>query len=330
MTRRHSSSSAGSLCSSAGQSQPARQVAARASTFHGSGVLATTVLELFCGIGGCAAALGDRAVVVAAIDQHRGALDAYACNFSHPVVPRAIESIPRQQWRAWGADLWWMSPPCPPFTRRGLQRDLDDPRTRSFVALVDQVAAVRPRYVALENVPGFAGSRAHVLLLEALAASGYAVRDTLLCPSELGAPTRRLRFYLVAGLGPLADWPPRRGARRRLADVLDASPDPALWCDAALRRRYAGALDIVEAHDPGALTACFTAAYGRSPVRSGSYLSTPRGLRRFSPAEILRLLDFPDSYRLPAGLSLRAAWARVGNSVSVRAVKWVLGAVPGV
>jgi hypothetical protein len=42
------------------------------------------------------------------------------------------------------------------------------------------------------------------------------------------------------------------------------------------------------------------------------------------------MLDFPEDYRLPPDLPLRAAWALVGNSLSVRAVRWVLSALPGV
>ena len=118
------------------------------------------------------------------------------------------------------------------------------------------------------------------------------------------------------------------GPEPSVASVLDAQPAADLWCDPLLATRYAGALDIVDADDPKSRTSCFTSAYGRSPVRSGSYLSTPTGLRRFSPAEILRLLDFPEQYRLPASWSAPTAWLLVGNSVSVRAVRWVLSAIP--
>ena len=52
-----------------------------------------TVLELFCGIGGFAAALGSRARVVAAVDQNRLALSAYAGNFPHPVFAQSVESF---------------------------------------------------------------------------------------------------------------------------------------------------------------------------------------------------------------------------------------------
>jgi site-specific DNA-cytosine methylase len=96
-----------------------------------------------------------------------------------------------------------------------------------------------------------------------------------------------------------------------------------------MARQYAGAIDVIDAADPHARCACFTAAYGRSPVRSGSYLATSGGLRRFSPQEILRLLGFPASFRLDLRLTREQAWRLVGNSLSVMAVTHVLSAIPG-
>ena len=283
-----------------------------------------TVLELFCGIGGVAAALAHRAQIVAAVDQNRRALSVYAANFAHPTCPCVVESIPDRTWHGWSADLWWMSPPCQPFTGRGIHRDLDDPRTRGLVAVFDRVAALRPRVVALENVLGFVGSRAHQLVREVLDRAGYTTRETTVCPSELGLPNRRPRVYLLASRESLPDWPAREGPAVALNDLFDPRPSPALWCDPELERQYAGAIDVVDAADSAACTACFTSAYGRSIVRSGSYLRTSTGLRRFSPGEILRLLGFPSSYRLPSEITTSAGWPMVGNSVSVRAVSWLL------
>lgn len=266
--------------------------------------------------------------MVAAVDQNRLALRAYAMNFPARTYPLALESVPDRLWREWDADLWWLSPPCQPFTTRGLRRDLDDPRTRGLSAVLDRIAAHRPPSVAMENVPGFKGSRTHARLRGVLDDAGYEVRDTLLCPTSLGLPNRRLRFYLVAARSALAEWPAQSGPPVALGDLVDSSPDPALWCDPGLATRYDGALHIVDAHDSTACTACFTAAYGRSVVRSGSYLATPSGLRRFSATEILRLLDFPTNYRLPEDLPWHVAWPLAGNSVSVRALRWVLSAIP--
>ena len=186
-------------------------------------------------------------------------------------------------------------------------------------------------------MPGFAGSRTHGRLRAGLDRLGYDVRELEICPSELGIPNRRRRFYLVAAREPLLDAapaprserPPAAPENRPLAAYLDAAPDPGLWPPAELLRRYRHAIDLVAPDDPKAVTACFTAAYGRSPVRSGSYLATPSGPRRFSPAEILRLLGFPVAYRLAPELPLAAAWRLVGNSLSVNVVRRVLRQIPG-
>ena len=291
------------------------------------------VLELFCGIGGAAAALAGRAEVALAIDINRLALEVYTANFPHPVAARTLESLSAAELARTGADLWWLSPPCQPFTRRGLGRDDEDPRSQGLLALARHIPAVRPRFIALENVPGFAGSRSHARLSEALAAGGYEVAERLLCPSELGAPSRRLRFYLVASREGLAEPRPPARTPITLRSCLEWPPEegaPAeLALDPALAQRYRHAIDVVDADDPAALTACFTSAYGRSPVRSGSYLATSGGLRRFSPREVLNLLGFPAGYRLPAGLSLANGWRLAGNSLSVPAVLEVLRTLPG-
>jgi DNA (cytosine-5)-methyltransferase 1 len=306
------------------------------------------VLELYCGIGGCAAAVGHCAQIVAAVDISRKTLGVYTHNFPHPTCARTLESLPAETWREWEADLWWMSPPCQPYTSRGPRRDVLDPRAASFLVVLERLAELRPPLVALENVPGFYQSQVHGRLREVLAATGYTVYECQLCPTELGVPNRRRRYYLVASrcgdldFGSLPRQPGRQApslwpARtmighphetKRLAftvpQILEPDPSPALRVSDEVLRQYAGALHIVDATDDRAECSCFTAGYGRSWVRSGSYLRTAEGVRRFSPAEILRLLGFPAGFRLPDYLSPRHAWPLVGNSLSVPAVQAVL------
>jgi site-specific DNA-cytosine methylase len=321
-----------------------REVGTRGGPAPREAPVSLRVAELYCGIGGCAAALaplGDGARVAAALDVSHLAVEAYRHAFpGHPAAVRTLESIPTAELAGWEADLWWLSPPCQPFTRRGLGRDLDDPRTASLVALAGALGTAGPPLLALENVPGFAGSRTHRLLRGALDAAGYAVRERLLCPTELGWPNRRRRFYLLASRrgwattypAPVTGGP---GLRIRVEELLDPRPEPGLGVDPGLVRRYAGALDLVDPDDPGAVAACFTAAYGRSPVRSGSYLVIGRGgdgtprLRRFSVAEVLRLLGFPERFALPPGTPREVGWRLAGNSLSVPAVRAVLAALPG-
>ncbi len=286
------------------------------------------VLEWYCGIGGCAAALPPQAEVAAAVDIDRQALSVYRLNFRHPTWTRTIESLPDEAVAEWEADLWWLSPPCQPYTRRGRQRDDEDPRAASMLRMIARIERTRPRHLALENVPQFQDSRTCRRLRRVLERSGYQVVAGTLCPTELGVPNRRRRFYLVASQGPLQPWPVRMDRRRVLQEILDPAPDESLWVSPRLEAAYRGALDVVDPADRSACSACFTSAYGRSPIRSGSYVRTPAGLRRFAPAEILRLLGFPASFRLPRELSRRRAWSLVGNSLSVPAVRTVLRAIP--
>lgn len=294
------------------------------------------ILELYCGIGGVAAAVGKAGSVVGALDLNTRALEVYRANFPHLARARNLEYISTGELRDLDAELWWLSAPCQPYTHRGRRRDADDPRAWTFLHMIRQIEEIRPPWVALENVPGFVGSRVHETLLETLHRAGYVVAEIELCPAEMGMPNLRRRYYLLASrdddLHPAPPLPSR--PRRPLAELLDARPETGLEVDPDFARRYARALHLVDADDPEAVTACFTAGYGRSRVKSGSYLRT-RGddgtvrLRRFSPREILRLLGFPESYSLPPALNRSLAWRLVGNSVSLPPVRHVLARVPG-
>lgn len=286
------------------------------------------VAEFYCGIGGCAAALGSAAAIVSAVDINRQALAIYRRNFPHPAAAATIESLAAHTLRDWQADLWWISPPCQPFTRRGRRQDAADSRTQSFLEILARLKEATPQFVAIENVPGFQGSITHSLLLDTLESLDFEVQERLLCPTVFGIPNRRERYYLVAGRSALREVPPPRVDARTLRSFLDQEPAPELRVDKELVRRYRHALNVVDPTDTMAVAACFTAAYGHSPVRSGSYLQTSSGLRRFSPTEILRLLGFPRSYTLPTDLPLETAWRLAGNSLSIHSVRYVLSAIP--
>jgi site-specific DNA-cytosine methylase len=256
------------------------------------------------------------------VDHDRSVLATYAQNHAHPILVKNLNDVRTSFFAPFHADLWWMSPPCQPHTVRGLRRDLDDPRARSFVSVVRAIGEIQPSAIGLENVPGFAGSRAHALLRDTLDRVGYEVVERNLCPSWLGVPNERLRFYLVAGRGLRAYGPlPSRPIPLRRF-LCDASPD--LDVEAPLRARFGAAFHVVDADDERAVAACFTSAYGRSPVYSGSYLRDGDRLRRFSPREIAGLLGFSKGFRFPDGLPHRKAWDQIGNSVSVDAVREVL------
>ena len=294
-------------------------------------------LELFCGIGGFAAAVADSNVrVIAALDQSPAALAVYQYNYpDHPALSSDLEKITATELTGYAADLWWLSPPCQPYSVRGHRHDLDDPRARSLCRLLEVMAEMAPddlpRHLALENVPGFADSQARDRLTALLASRHYAICERLLCPTELGVPSRRPRYYLVASRAGLEPVRPVVARPRVLTDFLDPhlheAPPADLLLDPAVVERFGDGFRILDPDDPAAYTTCFTAGYGKSLMHAGSYLRCRSGVRRFAPREIAALLGFPAKYDFPAGVPLRKRWHLLGNSLSVVAVREVLRAI---
>lgn len=291
------------------------------------------MVEWHCGIGGVAAALGHSVRAVAAVDIHREALEIYRSNFpGHRPICRNIESLTPEVVAGWGsAEFWWMSPPCQPHTVLGKRRDLDDPRSASLKRLFALIASTKPPNLAMENVPGFAESESRQALLDTLDRSGYSWTEEVMCPTAFGWPNRRERYYLAASrdtVGGLVEPCDHLIRPKLLNACVDAKcdTDTRLIMDQAFVKRYAGAIHEADRFDPSARTNCFTSAYGRSPTRTGSYLKLPdgQGLRRFAPREVLALLDFPDTYRLPVEVEHRKMWALAGNSLTLGATRRIL------
>jgi len=114
-----------------------------------------------------------------------------------------------------------------------------------------------------------------------------------------------------------------------VADILDppecqSSNFDELQLDATIAAAYRSALDIIDPHDRTAVTACFAGGYGKSIIRSGSYLQSGDSLRRFSPTEIARLLGFSDELTFPHSVATRRRWKMLVNSVSIPVVRSIL------
>jgi len=289
----------------------------------------TKALELFCGIGGFTAAASDGVEVVGALDNSMHVLQVYDLNHPGGATRQInLEFIDDATLAAYGADFWWMSPPCQPYTVRGHQNDLDDRRAKSLVHLLGALSRLRPERVAMENVAGFWDSRARALMHDTLEGAGYAVHDFILCPTTLGIPNKRERYYLVASRTGLSGHTIEPRPMHPLAGYLDEVADEALFIDDALVDKHGPGMRILAREDaarPDTVSNCFTGAYGRTFRFSGSFLREADGRTRyFSTAEIARLLGFGDAFRVPDAFTQRQANKYLGNSLSVHAVREVI------
>jgi DNA (cytosine-5)-methyltransferase 1 len=284
-------------------------------------------IEFFAGIGGFATAW-PKGNIVAAFDINQRAAEVYQANHPHPYKIREIETISLDELTQLAGNFWWMSPPCQPYTTRGKQRDIEDHRSRSLLRLIELIPHCVPDCIVLENVVGFVGSKAQLLLIEQLSRCGYRVQDVQLCPTELHWPNRRKRYYLIASMRHHPHpWKPKPVNQIALHEILekqikDDTNELLIAHDAFAK--IVGGTDRVspESSKP---TACFASSYGRSLVRSGSYLEQRDGsYRRFTPREVASLMGYPPTFKLPGHLGNRELWKLLGNSLSIPAVKYVL------
>ncbi|XP_042876427.1 tRNA (cytosine(38)-C(5))-methyltransferase-like [Penaeus japonicus] len=165
------------------------------------------LLELYSGIGGMHAAMKESGLnfeVVGSFEINTSALEVYRQNFPGTSKPRNIMGLTLNEMEQLSPNIIMMSPPCQPFTRQGLKRDVEDTRTSSFLhflGLLEEVTTP-PEMILLENVAGFEVSQARERLIDVLGKRGYTWQEFLLSPTEVGVPNSRLRYYLLAKLKP--------------------------------------------------------------------------------------------------------------------------------
>jgi len=108
-----------------------------------------------------------------------------------------LDTFDAQPW-AGRVDLVTAGFPCQPFSAAGQRKGTDDDRWL-WPSIGRIVRDVGPLYVFLENVPGLVRAGLPHVLAD-LADLGFDAEWGLLAASDVGAPHRRQRFWLVAAL----------------------------------------------------------------------------------------------------------------------------------
>jgi len=283
--------------------------------------LPLNAIELYCGIGGFSKACEDFNInIIQAYDQNDAAIASFNQNFSHKATKFNLEKFNETHLK--NIDFLWMSPPCQPYTRKGKQQELKDNRTDSFKIILKAISKNPPLHVGIENVEGFRNSSGRDLLVSTLKDTGYNISEILLCPSELGIPNRRMRYYLSASLKPLKPIQ-KSFICKGLQEFINEPSEPFLIPQEKLEK-FKDGFRIIIPEDKGAYTTCFTSSYSKSWMHSGAYLTCKEGVRLFEPNEIASLLGFGDKFIFPKELTKRQCYKLIGNSLSVFALKAIL------
>lgn len=157
--------------------------------------------SLFSGAGGLDTAV--QAVFGGEVSWHCELDPAASKVLAHrwPGVPN-YEDITNTDWysdhhRVEPVDVLCGGWPCQPFSLAGKRKGINDDRAL-WPHVARAIRALRPRYVVLENVSAVLRSPEFSRVANSLAALGYDLRWTSLRASDVGAPHRRERLFVLA------------------------------------------------------------------------------------------------------------------------------------
>lgn len=95
--------------------------------------------------------------------------------------------------------VWQTSPPCQDHSVANLNKRKDSDRANIILKTLWQIDIVKPEYILLENVPGFATHDSYLLFKYKLESKGYVIAEyTLNSYDYFFTPQSRKRFYMVA------------------------------------------------------------------------------------------------------------------------------------
>lgn len=168
-----------------------------------------TVLDCFAGVGGLS--LGAELAgmeVIGGIDANPDATASYALNFpgKHALKHDLLVEKPRSVLKKVGishgdVDVLVGGPPCQPYSVNNHQRGTGDVRCQLVDAYLEFVSVLKPHWLLIENVPGFASIEKGVFLkafLRSLRARGYSADFRIFDATAFGVPQRRRRLVILA------------------------------------------------------------------------------------------------------------------------------------
>ena len=236
-------------------------------------------------------------------------------------------------------------PPCQPFSTAGKRLGINDPRGSLFMDFIRMIDYIRPRFFVMENVRGMA-TRIDEIVDNFRMALGdeYSFAYALLNAADFGIPQNRLRLYVIGIRKDLKidypfTFPAPQVLKTTVKDYLLKDPIPVKY--------YLGkkGFEFVTTHPTRAkvgspIMNCqkatqqfnwngdfifepFDSARHTPEILKKAYIGEFKGergvVRMFTPRECLRLMGFPDSFKIVVNDNLM--WRQAGNSIVVNVLE---------
>ena len=305
-----------------------------------------TFIDLFAGIGGFRLALeslGGECVFSSEIDKF--AAETYYNNFGdYPngdITLIEAHSIPDHDFLCAGF-------PCQPFSIAGKRLGFEDSRGTLFFEVARILKEKKPKGFILENVSGLVNhdkGKTLRVILDVLSEIGYTAEWKLLNAKDYNIPQNRNRWYCIGIRNDLAEsvdlnnvFPEKIPLTNTLSKILEkkVSSDYRI-SDIAIKnidnhiqeylQKADKTLEPIIANNirpskvsfsSNGISPCLTAKMGTGgnnvPVVYSQY-------RKYTVVECLRIMGFPDDYKLKENYS--QSYKQLGNSVAVPVIRLI-------
>lgn len=160
------------------------------------------VIDLFCGCGGLSLGFQNAGhEIISAYDNWDVAINIYRKNFTHPIYNLDLGHISDfSEFIKQNPDIIIGGPPCQDYSTAG-SRDESKGRARLTISFANIVAAVKPIYFVMENVPSLQKSENFTKANSIFKKAGYGLTQLVLDASLCGVPQTRKRFVTIGKLG---------------------------------------------------------------------------------------------------------------------------------
>jgi len=168
-----------------------------------------TAIDLFCGCGGISKGLEMAGInVLAGLDFFKEAGETYKHNFDHKFIygditknetKQQLYNVIKQELKGRQLNIVAGGFPCQGFSMSG-KRDMDDPRNKLYLEVLDIVKTLNPEFIFLENVKGLLsmdGGKVKKRILEDFEKIGYNIQAHILNSAEFNTPQRRERVVFI-------------------------------------------------------------------------------------------------------------------------------------
>ena len=237
-------------------------------------------------------------------------------------------------------DVYMTSPPCQAFSLAGRRLGKEDKRGILFFNSLEFIEVNKPRFFIFENVKGLLsdnGGRTFsewVNLLGGKSINGlpvifsyedsvpYHLYYKVLNARDYGVPQNRERIFLI-GIRDDTDnvfsFPREQPLSKVLKDVIDADVDDKYLLSDTLKqwivkhrqkRQFANKYPS----DVNQPSPCITSHYGKMGAED-PYVFDTKGIRKLTPRECFRIMDFPETFSW--NVSNSQAYKQAGNSIVV-------------